>query len=463
MKRIIGIALSMLGVLGALFALVYGAVRDTESAVEVKVPAGDSTFVATAPGVLALYSGAAVTITADAPADGEILWGIGRSADVQAYLGESAYTRLDGLKSLTEPKISTVTAKPEVQTKDAEALKSGSLALEKSDLWEESGRTDDKLQLEYKVPQGTQRAFIAATTTGAAPDFTIHWSVEAKSFPAVQIAVFGILIALVGIYLLFADNQSRARKNYFRNREAQHKSQQTAQASAQTQILPVFKGNLAAVETDRETQRVHTDSAFGAGILPGTSRTHALRLRPLTESERIELPDFARESAAQQAEQEAAAAEVAKQAAQTHAEQVKVTEGALGAAILAGSADADEFRSRPLADADRIVIPVDHPEQPALAEPDVHSETNLDSLEIEPKYPDVDQIEEHPDADQGEETDWKKLWNFAIEETAEDSNPPASDPSDTVLARDESAAVDQEQTESETDSLMCEKGGEHHA
>lgn len=446
--------LSIVGVLGALFALIYGAVRDTESAVEVKVPAGDSTFVATAPGVLALYSGAVVTITADAPADGEIIWGIGRSEDVQAYLGESAYTQLDGLSSLTEPKISTVTATPEVQTKDAEALKSGALALENSDLWEESGRTDGNLQLEYKVPHGAQRAFIAATTTGVAPDFTIHWRMEAKSFPAAQIAVFGILIALIGIYLVFADNQLRVRKNYFRSREAQRKSQQAAQAAAQTQILPVFKGNLAAAETDRETQRIHTDSAFGAGILPGTSRTQALRLRPLTEAERVELPDFAGETAAQQAEQEAAVAEAAKLAARTHGEQLKVTEGALGAAILAGSTHADELRSRPLADADRIVIPVDFSEQSALAEPDVDTETNLENLETELNP---------ADANQSEETDWKKLWNFAIEETAEESNQTASAPSKTALAHDESATADQAQTDSETDFSVREEGGEQHA
>lgn len=471
-KRIVGIVLSVVGVLGAIFALVYGAVRDTESVVEVKVAAGDSTFVATAPGVLALYPDSAVKISAAAPDDGEIMWGIGRSEDVQAYLRESSYTQFAGLDSAAQAKISTIGGKTETKANDAQALKSGALALEKSDLWEKSGRESSDLQLEYRVPQGAQRAFIATTTTGTAPDFTIQWSVKAKNFPAAQIAVFGILLALIGIYLMFTDSQSRARINYFRKREAQRKAQREAQADAATQILPVFKGDLAAPETDREVQRKHTEGAFGASILPGTARTQGLRERPLAESDRLQLPDFTATAEAQRVAQQAAAAEAAKSATQLHAKSLEVTAGALGAAIIAGSAHAQDFRNRPLAAEDRVVIPVAEVDQREIAADTAGAAVNAaETFATTKNAADVeagaDTVLNQDNLPQSELDDWKSLWNFAIDDqnyaVTDHKVADSVDESASAIASSQTQSSSGEPGENQTDLNNQEEGGENRA
>lgn len=289
-KRSVGIALSIVGIVVAVFALIYGTTKNSSTTFEVQVAANKATFVSTAPGVLDLFADAKVEINATAPNNGEILWAIGRSEDVAAYIGDSSQTQITGLESRKEAKIAKKEAKPEKVLKDQEALKSGTLSLDKTDLWDKFGREKKTLNIKYDAIKGAQRAFIATSTAGIAPDLKISWEAKIKTFPTVQIVIFGILISLVGIYLLFTENQSRARAEYFRNREADRKMKRAEKAAAMTQILPVFAGNLAAPEVDREIQREHTEGAFGSAILPGTSRTSALRNRPLVESDRIILP-----------------------------------------------------------------------------------------------------------------------------------------------------------------------------
>lgn len=289
-KRSVGIALSIVGIVVAVFALIYGTTKNSSTTFEVQVAANKATFVSTAPGVLDLFSDAKVEINATAPNNGEILWAIGRSEDVAAYIGDSSQTQITGLESRKKAKIAKKEAKPEKVLKDQEALKSGTLSLDKTDLWDKFGREKKTLNIKYDAIKGAQRAFIATSTAGIAPDLKISWEAKIKTFPTVQIVIFGILISLVGIYLLFTENQSRARADYFRNREADRKLKRAEKAAAMTQILPVFAGNLAAPEVDREIQREHTEGAFGSAILPGTSRTSALRNRPLVESDRIILP-----------------------------------------------------------------------------------------------------------------------------------------------------------------------------
>lgn len=289
-KRSVGIALSIVGIVVAVFALIYGTTKNSSTTFEVQVAANKATFVSTAPGVLDLFTDAKVEINATAPNNGEILWAIGRSEDVAAYIGDSSQTQITGLESRKEAKIAKKEAKPEKVLKDQEALKSGTLSLDKTDLWDKFGREKKTLNIKYDAIKGAQRAFIATSTAGIAPDLKISWEAKIKTFPTVQIVIFGILISLVGIYLLFTENQSRARAEYFRNREADRKMKRAEKAAAMTQILPVFAGNLAAPEVDREIQREHTEGAFGSAILPGTSRTSALRNRPLVESDRIILP-----------------------------------------------------------------------------------------------------------------------------------------------------------------------------
>lgn len=289
-KRSVGIALSIVGIVVAVFALIYGTTKNSSTTFEVQVSANKATFVSTAPGVLDLFSDAKVEINATAPNNGEILWAIGRSEDVAAYIGDSSQTQITGLESRKKAKIAKKEAKPEKVLKDQEALKSGTLSLDKTDLWDKFGQEKKTLNIKYDAIKGAQRAFIATSTAGIAPDLKISWEAKIKTFPTVQIVIFGILISLVGIYLLFTENQSRARADYFRNREADRKLKRAEKAAAMTQILPVFAGNLAAPEVDREIQREHTEGAFGSAILPGTSRTSALRNRPLVESDRIILP-----------------------------------------------------------------------------------------------------------------------------------------------------------------------------
>ncbi|WP_353065008.1 hypothetical protein [Arcanobacterium hippocoleae] len=395
-KRIAGIGLSICGVLLALFALIFGALRNAPQTVQVQVPSAKTTFVYTDSGVLSLFPQSSVRIQAAAPKNGELLWAIGRSEDVRAYVGESSYTRIAGIQSAEKAKTTLHNAKSELRVADEKFLKDGAQNFVDSDIWEKSGRQKDDLELQYEVPKGTQRAVLVTATNGVAPEVTLTWKIKAATFPTIQITILGILLALIGIYLLFTDTQSRARVNYFRKREVERKAQRLADESAATQVLPLYQGDLAAPQTTREVQHKHTDGAFGAAILPGTSRTLALRESELDESDRIIFPQ---NNLGEDPAQEAEAERYAQAAAQLRLQNVSLTEGALGAAILPGTVRYREIRQRPLAPENRVVLPI----FAADAEPELDAENAQDQ----------DPVTETQVAEVAAEDDWKQLWHDA--------------------------------------------------
>ncbi|MDY5584481.1 MAG: hypothetical protein SPG61_01630 [Arcanobacterium sp.] len=293
-KRVAGLVLSVLGIALALFALVYGNLRDTEKKITAKSAASESVFVYTETGVLDLVE-PKVTVELTA-AEGKVVWGLAKTQDAVAYIGKSSATKITGLKNWTTLSTAEVAGDEAASTADVTALKDGTLNFLAAPIWEESGEGEGSAKVALELNPELARSLVATTTTGVAPELSFTWIKSTGDFPLLQYLLCGLLAALIGLYLLFTEGLARNRIDYFRKREAGKQEKRDAFASAETSVLPVFEGDLADPQLDRDVQKQHTDAAFGAAILPGTSRTIGLRERELPESERILLGDLTPEN-----------------------------------------------------------------------------------------------------------------------------------------------------------------------
>lgn len=262
--------------------------RNSEKSVSLNSePTQDSAFVFTSSGVLNLVN-EKVTIDIKADAD-TVVWGIGNSDDVKAYVGDSAAVEIAGFESWDETKLKKHDGKQETIAGDKERGAKGEFDISQSDLWVKSGKAENKAQIEFNAPQGLNRSLVVSTLSGKAPEVTLTWT-QTQSNSAIPWLIIGILVALIGGFLLLGDNQDRARLKAIRERQMLRREQKLQFAQAQTSVIPAFKGDLASPETDREIQIKHTDRALGATIVPGTSRAQTWRSRELHPDDRIVLP-----------------------------------------------------------------------------------------------------------------------------------------------------------------------------
>ncbi|WP_297564604.1 hypothetical protein [uncultured Arcanobacterium sp.] len=282
-KKIAGIVCAVGGLLLALLFLILGIAHSNDKA-QIQVPAGEGNFLITAPGLLNEEM-SNLHIKVSAP-DTQIMWGIGNSKDVQSYVENSHFTQIKGMKD-GKALLDTQAGDTEVAKSDAAALKAGTFALSVSDMWLESGKAENTADITYKVPEKANRSLIIATSQATTPEITISWKVQEQGFSTIQRIFLGILISLIGLYLLFSDGTERQRLAYFIQRERERRRNKAANAAAETTVLPVFKGDLADPATDREVQVAHTNHALGAAILPSIANAEQLRNRELAAEERI--------------------------------------------------------------------------------------------------------------------------------------------------------------------------------
>ncbi|MBS6275808.1 MAG: hypothetical protein KH423_06335 [Actinomycetaceae bacterium] len=282
-KKMAGIVCAVGGLLLALLFLILGIAHSNDKA-QMQVPAGEGNFLITAPGLLNEEM-SNLHIKVSAP-DAQIMWGIGNSKDVQSYVENSHFTQIKGMKD-GKALLDTQAGDAEVAKSDAAALKAGTFALSVSDMWLESGKAENMADITYKVPEKANRSLIIATSQATTPEITISWKVQERGFSTIQRIFFGILISLIGLYLLFSDGTERQRLAYFIQRERERRRNKATNAAAETTVLPVFKGDLADPATDREVQVAHTNHALGAAILPSIANAEQLRNRELAAEERI--------------------------------------------------------------------------------------------------------------------------------------------------------------------------------
>ena len=292
MRAIAGVLLVSIGVMFAVATGIRVVTFDSEKTVTLHTEESkEAVFAYTAPGVLSLASDSPrVTIKSSQP-DAIVQWGYGASRDVLEYLGKSSALEIEGLAlDGVEADISLHEADAQSADDDKKLIDEGGFALDSSDLWLKSGSAAGEATFNLSVDPGVDRSLIAVASTGAAPEITLTWTYEAKTTSPAPLIVIGVLLALIGAVLLLTDRRDRIERCTAAKKAARLKAEKELAASAQTSVLPIFKGDLSAPEIDRSTQREYTAASFGAAILPGTPRTEALRNRDLAESDRVVLP-----------------------------------------------------------------------------------------------------------------------------------------------------------------------------
>lgn len=315
-RAMFGVLLVSIGVMFAAATVVHIATFDPEKTITLHADKSqEAVFVYTAPGVIDLASDSPrVTLTAS-QSDTTIQWGYGASRDVEQYLGKSAALEIKGLANDgVSADTSMHAADKQSADDDKKTLDAGGFYLDFSDLWFASGQGKGEVTFTLSVDQGVDRSLIATTSDGTAPEITLMWTYDEKMASPAPLIVIGVLLALIGSVLLLTDRRERIERYAAAQEAARVKAEKEAASSAQTSVLPIFNGDLSAPETDRSIQREYTEASFGAAILPGTSRTEALRNRELAQSDRVILPSIDEGNTSAENSDEYAGAPLAPQA-----------------------------------------------------------------------------------------------------------------------------------------------------
>ena len=288
LRRVIGVLFTAIGVVLAAVTAVHAATFDPEETITIDVPAAEkSSFVYTDPGVLNLINSEPKVLLR--AADAEIQWAPGTTSDVTAYVGKSGARKVagfsaDGITAAIEDQVPD----SESAAADAEVIEAGGFALHESDMWLQAGSGKDQVELPaLALEQGLDRSLIATTSAGTAPQLTLTW-IRTKEFasPAPFILI-GVLIALIGVVLLLTDWRDGAHRRELAAQAENRRAHKAAHASAETTVLPALKDEIADPALDRAVKVAYTGAALGAGVLPSSPRTAALRERPLAAADRI--------------------------------------------------------------------------------------------------------------------------------------------------------------------------------
>ncbi|MDP9800496.1 hypothetical protein J2S49_000572 [Arcanobacterium wilhelmae] len=327
MKRYAGIALALVGAILAITVGVRALFAQDTLSVKAVVPSSGA-VVATAPGVLELVAPDA-HVQLDANGE-QIQWALGSATDVEAWIGTSSGSRLVGLSSWDKAKVEPIKGEKAQVDADAKLGAEKKFALS-SPWWVKSGSGKDRVEFDFTAPEGGQQVLIATTTSAKAPQLTLTWDHSLiKTSPWSTIAI-GVLLMLVGLFLLLQDWQERD----MRERRAKR-----AATRVSTTPLATYDGDLTA--EDRPVQRTHTDRAFGAAVVPGTSRSMALRNRPLSDEDRLVIDEVAPEPTVGLT----GVARTSLYEGQNRATVAAASGHTLGAGIVPSSERAEQFRGR---------------------------------------------------------------------------------------------------------------------
>lgn len=213
-RRIIAIVLVVLG-LGTIGAAIASAtVWKPESVVTVPLPEEPAvSYVITQPGVLNIVNPKVnVTATAQDP-ESPVFLGIGRTADVEAWVEQSDHGTITGLETWEELTYETVAATaPESDPDDAddEAAEEGEEAEEElrganpadSDMWVEEVNGLGEVTYSWEEVPGNWSMIVATDGTGPAPMVELTWEREVPTPALVPGIILGSVLLLGGLGLL---------------------------------------------------------------------------------------------------------------------------------------------------------------------------------------------------------------------------------------------------------------------
>ncbi|MFY9263736.1 MAG: hypothetical protein GX483_07890 [Actinomycetaceae bacterium] len=306
MKRIVGILALIAGLATLIATVVVVNTQEKETTLSLSIPASQSAFVYTAPGVLDIL-GDDVTVTIRAEGE-QIQWGLGTAADVEAYLADASATEIIGLESWEALATQTHEGTPEGAEEIASATEAGTLQVHTSDMWRMSGEGEGEVVETIAHDPQYSASLIVTTSTGTAPEVELQWTYEKAYGSPVAWYVIGALLTLIGAFFILTWYQDAKAASLRQG----HRPSSRIRRSAGVAIAEDDGDNLDADST-RELQRVTTDAGYGAAILPGTARAEEFRTRELAEEDRLVIPVAQDEDAQDEAGQDEAGQDEAGQ------------------------------------------------------------------------------------------------------------------------------------------------------
>lgn len=287
MKRILGIVALFMGVVMLAGTFVVSFSQQKVSTVKLSSASKSAVFTTTAPGVLTLVNDV-VAVTLESKGH-DVQWALGTPADVKAFVGGAGSVDVAGLESWKALKVAENKGSAEANTAVKEAVGAKSFTLLGSDMWAKEGHAKNSANVELKASDLENKVLIATTDQGVAPKITLEWQRIHEVANLLVFYVMSVLLGLIGAFLLLNWHQEEAARTCVQ-RKASVKLRSRGQSDEATSVLPSYDGDLADPDLERDIQRVHTDAAFGAAILPGTIRSSVFRNRELAEEDRIIIP-----------------------------------------------------------------------------------------------------------------------------------------------------------------------------
>ncbi len=237
-RRRLPLTLAVVGVLIILAAVVAASVlRSSDTATLTLGERPDVPVVVTAPGVLDAVD-PDVTVRATAEDDQPVVLAIGRTAEVEAWLGDADHARVTGLSSWEELTVEVVTgqsddaatpAPTETPTDAATPAEEGAEPTTLpnpagSDLWVVEAAGTGAAELSWTDSPGRWSLVAATDGSAPAPELELEWGRQVSTPWLVPVIVVGALAFVAGATLLALDvlarREERRREEARSRREA---------------------------------------------------------------------------------------------------------------------------------------------------------------------------------------------------------------------------------------------------
>ncbi|VEI13774.1 prolipoprotein diacylglyceryl transferase [Trueperella bialowiezensis] len=275
MKRKGGFIFVFLGIALATFGFLRSSMTAKPDTVEVTVPSSEAQMAYTAPGVLSLVNDV-VDVTLSVP-EGTVHWGVGATADVEAFVGDASAIQVTGLADWETPAYELRSGTQEGADAVAKAVEESRWNIHESDMWEESGSGEGSVTIALEPDQRVRQSLIVSTSAGTVPEMTFTWQRQLTAINPVPWIIIGALTSLIGVLMVMSANQEAGIN---RKRAAKYSERLQRQESA-TAVL-------TKVDVAREEAAAQTAGALGAAVLPGANED--IRNRPLDEGDRLVIP-----------------------------------------------------------------------------------------------------------------------------------------------------------------------------
>ncbi|GAA4416557.1 hypothetical protein GCM10023169_11580 [Georgenia halophila] len=300
-RRIISVALIVLGLVAVLAAIASATIwRPTDTATLSLPSRPDAPVVVSDPGVLDAVA-PEVTIRATAGDDQPVTLAIGRSADVDAWVGEAAHQRITGLASWEQLEVGTSGAESPEATDEASPTGEGTEQATEatsptegsteestgndgegessegettvpnpagSDLWVAEQTGTGSAEMQWTDQEGRWSLLAATDGAGPAPEVSLTWPVEVRTPWLVPGIIAGAVLMLLGIGLLIL--QIRA------DRRVSRRAATVDARADETAVITAVGSEDTRREHGRRSRRSRRDAspeATAAAALDDTSTT----------------------------------------------------------------------------------------------------------------------------------------------------------------------------------------------